>query len=176
MNRAFVGVIFTLLFILLESIQTVYLGGLFQRMSAFLFGALVFGATTVICVGWTAIRNPFALRLAIANPWNLLGINLCAVMTFGCFQMSVKLIEPVITYTISAGTMLIATYVLYGLGVREGEGMRNRIEATGNVLLLVGIVYLGFVTISGQAGFVRGDAAVAAAGVGLAVADGVFLL
>lgn len=97
MNRAILGVILTLLFIFLESIQTVYLGGLFQHMSAFLLGTLVFGATVVIGVGWTAANNPAAIRAAIASPWNLLAINLCAVVTFGCFLMSVQLIEPAIT-------------------------------------------------------------------------------
>ncbi len=47
MNRTLSGVVLTLVFVVLESTQFVYFGGLFQRMSSFHFGALVFGAFLV---------------------------------------------------------------------------------------------------------------------------------
>lgn len=174
MSKALLGVVLALVFVLLESTQFVYFGGLLQHMSAFQFGFLVFGIMFVGFAGWTAIRHPEQIRHAFANPRSLIAVNLCAVMTFGCSLLSVQLLEPAITYTISAGTMPITTYVLHRCGVGGGEDMRNRTEAGGNILLFIGVVYLAVVTVGGWSGFVRGDWTVALAGVLLAIADGVF--
>ena len=70
--------------------------------------------------------------------------------------------------------MPISAYILYRLGVREGEDMRNRVEATGNVLIFVSIIFLALITMLGYSGFVRGDSNIAVIGVLLAVLDGVF--
>jgi len=174
MNKALLGVILAFGFVLLESTQFVFFGGLLQRMSTFEFGFLVFGLTCAGFIGWTLLRSPEQVWGAFANPKPLIAVNVCAVLTFGCSLMSVQLLEPAITYTISAGTMPITTYVLHKCGVGEGEDMRNRTEAMGNILLFIGVVYLGVITVSGWSGFVRGDWYVALAGVLLAVADGVF--
>ena len=174
MSKTTTGVILALLFIAFEAVQTVYFGGLFQRMSTFLFGTLVFGTIIILFVGWTAFNKPEAIRAALANPGPLLGVNLCAVMTFTCFLMSVQLIEPAITYTVSAGTLPIVTWALHRLGIRGGENMRNRFETAGTLLLAASIVFLSIATIAGASGFVRGDAWSAALGILLAMLDGAF--
>lgn len=174
MNRAILGVLLTLVFVLLESTQFVFFGGLFQRMSSFQFGFIVFGLTTLGLVGWTAVSNRRQLENAAAHVALLIGVNLAAALAFAAYLTSVQLVEPAVTYTISAGAMPITTYVLYRCGVREGEAMRNRMEAAGNLLLFCGIVFLAVVTVSGLSGFVRGAWDAALAGVLLAVADGVF--
>ena len=43
MSKSVIGVLWGLVFVVIESIQFVYFGGLFQRMSSFEFGFLVFG-------------------------------------------------------------------------------------------------------------------------------------
>lgn len=174
MNRAVLGVLLTLVYVLLEATQFVYFGGLFQRMSSFEFGFFVFGLTTLGLVAWTALGDPGQLRAAFARPRTLLGVNLAAAVAFAAYLTSVQLVEPAVTYTISAGTMPITTYVLHRCGVREGEGMRNRMEAAGNLLLFCGIVFLAVVAIAGYSGFVRGPWQAALAGVLLAIVDGVF--
>jgi drug/metabolite transporter (DMT)-like permease len=174
MTGPLLGVILALVFVVLESLQFVFFGGLFQRMSSFLFGFLVFGSTIIGFVAWTALRDPDQIRRAFANRAALIGVNMSAVFAFTSYLMSVQLVEPAITYTISAGTMPVTTYILYRFGVPEGEAMRNRMEGAGNVLLFAGILYLAWVTIAGFTGFVRGDWHAAMAGVLLAVADGVF--
>ena len=173
MNRATLGVLMALVFVVLESAQFVFFGGLFQRMSSFLFGFLVFGITVIGFVGWTALRNPRQIEVAISNPLPLIGVNVAATLAFAAYLTSVQLVEPAITYTISAGAMPITTYILYRFGVVEGEAMRNRMEAGGNLLLLCGIVYLAIITVAGWSGFVRGDWRIAATGVLLAIVDGV---
>lgn len=174
MSRATLGVSLTLVFVLLESTQFVFFGALFQRMSSFQFGFLVFGLTTLSLVGWTAVTDPRQIKNALANPAPLIGVNLAAALAFAAYLTSVQLVEPAVTYTISAGVMPITTYILYRCGVREGEDMRNRMEAAGNLLLFCGIVFLAVVTVAGLSGFVRGTWQAALAGVLLAVVDGVF--
>lgn len=174
MNKAVLGVILALVFVILESAQFVYFGGLFQRMSSFQFGFMVFGLVIIGFVSWTAFRSPEQLKAAISQPGALLGINAMCALAFGAYLMSVQLVEPAITYTISSGAMPITTWILFRLGVSEGGGMRNWMETLGIVLLAAGIVFLAVITIGGQSGFVRGDDSVALAGVLLAIADGVF--
>ena len=174
MNKAVLGVLLALVFVLLESTQFVFFGGLFQRMSSFLFGFLVFGPIVIGFVGWTALRDPRQLKRAIGQPAALIGVNAMAALAFGAYLMSVQLVEPAITYTISSGAMPITTWVLYKLGISEGENMRNWMERLGMLLLFAGIVYLAVITLAGHSGFVRGDESVALTGVLLAIADGVF--
>ena len=67
MNRAAIGVIWGLAFVSLEAVQYVYFGSLFQRMSSYLFGFLVFGITTIAFVGWAAIQVPDQLFQGLAG-------------------------------------------------------------------------------------------------------------
>ena len=173
MRNPVVGVFWGLTFVALEAVQYVYFGGLFQRMSSYLFGFLVFGVTVFLFVGWAAIKHPHQLKIAFANPAQLIGANVTATLAWGAYLTSVQLIEPAIAYTIGAGTMPITAYLAHRFGVPEGEPTRNRIEAFGNIVLVCGILYLIFVTVSGSSGFVRGDRFTATAGVAFAIADGV---
>lgn len=156
MNRAVIGIIWGLAFVVLESIQFVFFGGIFQRMNSFLFGFLVLGITTIVFVGWGLATRPAQMKTAFANPRLLIAINVTATLAWVAFLSSVQLIEPAIAYTIGAGIMPIATYIAYCCGVPEGEAMRSRTEATGNILVFVGLLALAGITISGWSGFVRG--------------------
>ncbi|MEM8686454.1 MAG: hypothetical protein AAGF81_03930 [Pseudomonadota bacterium] len=174
MNSAIVGILLTLVFVTLEAMQFVYFGGLFQRMSSFQFGALVFGTVTVLFLGTIAIRSPETLRTAWNNPRPVLAVNLCVVLALGAYLLSVQLVEPAVTYAISSAAMPVTTYVLFRLGVREGEGMRNLAEGAGTFCLFVSILYLVTITVSGHSGFVRGGGTMAAiGGASLALLDGV---
>ncbi len=174
MNKAIVGIILTLVFVSLESTQFVYFGGLFQRISSFHYGALVFGCMCVLFVGGAAIRDPQLIRRTWTNRRTVIAVNLSVVFALGAYLLSVQLVEPAVTYAISSAAMPVTTYVLYRMGVQEGEGMRNRCEGLGTFLLFLSILYLGFITVSGQSGFVRGGGTMAAVGgTGLAIVDGV---
>ena len=173
MSRSTIGVIWAVTFVLLEAVQYVFFGNIFQRLSTFVFGFLVFGITVVGVIGWAAIAAPQQLRAAFANPRLLFMTNFAATLAWGAYLTSVQLIEPAVAYTIGAGAMPLTAYAAYLLKVPEGEPMRNRTEALGNILLLLAIAYLAFVTITGQSGFVRGDAMVGALGVIFAIADGI---
>ena len=143
------GVLWAVAFVGLESIQFVYFGGLFQRMSSFLFGFLVLGITAVGSVTWACIRAPERLKAAFANPGPLIGANICATFAWAAYLSSVQMIEPAVAYTISAGFMPITAYLAYRFGVPEGDPMRNRVEAAGNLLLLGGVIYFAVITVTG---------------------------
>ncbi|MEM7292562.1 MAG: hypothetical protein AAF420_04075, partial [Pseudomonadota bacterium] len=91
MNKAILGVVFALGFVLLESLQFVYFGGLFQRMDSFLFGFLVFGVIVVVFVAWTTLAAPDQLRAALRLPTQLIAVNVGAVITFTAYLTSVQL-------------------------------------------------------------------------------------
>ena len=174
MSPSILGLIFAFLFVTIESAQFVYFGGLFQQMDLFQFGFLVFGLIALVFIGWAAIFNPQQLKTAFSMPRQLIAVNLGALVTFSAYLMSVQLLEPAITYTISSGTMPITAYVLYRLGVREGEPMRNGPEAVGNLLIFLSIIFLAMITVLGYSGFVRGDSSKAILGILLAITDGIF--
>lgn len=173
MNPAVIGVIWCLVFVTLEAVQYVFFGGVFQRISSFLFGFLAFGTTTLVIVCWLAIKAPEQLKNAVRNPGPLIGANVTAMVSWCAYLTAVQLIEPAVAYTISSGVMPLTAFAAYCLGTAEGEPMRNRIEAFGNLILLAAVVFLSVVTIAGWSGFVRGGTEVALAGTFLAIFEGV---
>ncbi len=174
MSGAILGLVWGFAFVFTESFQAVFFGALFQDLSPFLFGLFVFGITSFLFIGWTAFKQPEQITAALNNPRPLITINVCVSLAVMAYFTSIKLIEPAIAYCISAGAMPITTYILYRCGVREGEGMRNKVEGFGNLLLLGSILYLGVITIAGSSGFVRGNQLYALLGVLLAITDGFF--
>ena len=173
MNRAAIGVVWALAFVVIESVQFVFFGAVFQRMNSFLFGAIVFLIVVVVFVAWAASRRPDQLRLAFANPKKLLAVNVTATFAWLAFLGSVERIEPAVAYTIGAGVMPLTAWAAWRLGVPEGEPMRNRMEGLGNLLILAGIVFLAIITIAGLSGFALNGWRGGVLGVALAIADGV---
>ena len=176
MNPARAGILWAVAFVVLESIQFVFFGNVFQRMNSFLFGALVLGITVAGFVGFAAVYRREDLLHAFANPRLLIAINVTATFAWAAFLTSVQMIEPAVAYTIGAGVMPLTTWLAFRFGVPEGEAMRNRTEALGNLVILLGLLWLAVITISGLSGFVRDGSWTAIAGVGFAVADGVFFV
>jgi drug/metabolite transporter (DMT)-like permease len=173
LNPAAVGVVWCLAFVALEAVQYVFFGGVFQRISSFLFGFLAFGTTTLAIVVWLAVKAPEQLGHALRNPRTLIGANVMAMASWCAYLTAVQLIEPAVAYTISAGVMPLTAFVAYRMGTPEGEPMRNRTEASGNLILAGAIVYLSVLTVFGWSGFVRGGLQVAIVGTVLAIVEGV---
>lgn len=174
MNRVTIGLIWGLAFVLMDALQYVYFGGLFQDLSSYLFGLLVFGTSTVVFILWTWFKAPEQIQAAWNNPGSLIGTNLFAALGITAFLTSVQMIEPAVAYTVGAGVMPLTAWVIYKLGLPEGEPIRNRFEGLGNLLIFVGIAFLTLITIAGYSGFVRGELWSAVIGTGLAIADGIF--
>ena len=171
-TAALSGVIWAVAFVLLESIQFVYFGAVFQRVSSVLFGSIVLGLTVILFVGWSAWRHGDELRIALGLPRLLLAINLTATLSWLGFLTSVQLIEPAVAYTIGSGAMPVTAFILYRLGITGGEALRNRTEAAGILIIAVSVTLLGIFTVAGLSGFTRGGVAMAWIGVLLAAGEG----
>ena len=158
----------------IEAIQFVYFGGIFQKINSFLFGFLVFGIISIVFVLGVSIRSPDQLKTAFRQPGNLTGLNVTATLAWACYLTSVQLIEPAVVYTISAGVMPVSAYLAHRFGFSGGNSLLNKTEMIGMLLVLGGIGYLSAITMLGLSGFVRGDQSIALIGILLAIADGVF--
>jgi drug/metabolite transporter (DMT)-like permease len=172
---AVVGLIWGLSFVLMDALQYVYLGGLFQDLSSYLFGFLVFGVSSLGFILWAWFKTPEQLQAAWDDRRSLLGLNLSAALGLIAFMISVQMIEPAVAYTVGAGVMPLTAWAIYKLGLPEGEPIRNRFEGLGNLLIFNGILFLTAITIAGFSGFVRGDVWAAVTGVSLAIIDGILL-
>ena len=171
-RAATAGLFWALVFVSLEAVQFVYFGNIFQRLNAFLFGALVFGVTTLGFLVWAWWTRRTEMRRAFARRDLLWRINLTATLAWIAFLTSVQLIEPAVAYTIGAGAMPITAWIIWRLGLPEGVAMRNARERVGNLVVAVAIVFLAIATVSGLSGFARGGPLSALAGVAFAIADG----
>ncbi|HAE00351.1 MAG TPA: hypothetical protein DCG04_02550, partial [Rhodospirillaceae bacterium] len=72
------GLIWCLIFVVLDAAQAVYFGGILQRLDGFLLGGLVFGLSSIGCILWTVFRRPQQLRVVVDNSASVLGVNLSA--------------------------------------------------------------------------------------------------
>src|SRR3990170_6666611 len=94
------GLIWCFTFVILESIQAVFFGGLFQRMDSFLIGSLIFGLSTLGGVALTLFLNPGQLALAFRNVRPLIGLNVTAALSWIAYLICIQLIEPAVAFTI----------------------------------------------------------------------------
>ena len=173
MSASVLGIILALLFVVLESVQFVYFGGLFQHVNPFFFGAVVIGTMVVLILGSAAVFARQELAAANRNRSLVVNVNLAAAAGFGAYLASVALVEPAVVYTISAGTMPLVMWAIYYFGIPEAETPRNRVERLGCALLFLSIAFLCIITITGHSGFVRGGVWAGIGGILLALTDGV---
>ena len=94
MNPALFGILWALAFVILESTQFVYFGGLFQRVSSFQFGFMVFGIICVTFISWAVVRSPSQVKAAFANPVPLISANIAVSLAVAAYLLSVQLVEP----------------------------------------------------------------------------------
>ena len=174
MTAARVGLLWALAFVVLEAIQFVFFGNIFQRVSSVTFGAIVFAIGSISFIVFSALRHPDQLRIAFQNPKLLWQINLSATLAWLCFLLSVQMIEPAVAYTIGAGVMPLTTWAAHRFGLPEGDPMRNRTELWGVLIITAAMILLTLFTLTGATGFTRGGAGGAVAGILLAIGDGVF--
>lgn len=174
MNPLLAGILWTLAFVVIEAVQFVYFGGLFQNISPFLFGFFVFGIVAIVFIGGSAIKSPGRLRVALRSPAQLIKLNIFATLAWASYLTSVQLLEPAVVYTISAGVMPVTAYLAFRFNVNEGQNIRHTFEFIGLVILIISIVYFAIVVVKGHSGFVRGGTTAGVIGILLAIADGVF--
>lgn len=164
MNSAKTGLIWAFSFVILEAIQAVFFGGIFQDYDSFLIGAVVFGLTAAGTLLWAHFRTPGQLAIAWSIPSSLLALNVSTALVWVAYFLALQVIEPVVVFTIFSGLIPVAIVVAAVLGVPEASPLRNWVEGVGLLIVVVGMGYLAAVTLLGSSGFVRGDWTVAFAG------------
>lgn len=164
MNKATLGPLWAFSFVILEAAQAVFFGGVFQDHDSFLIGAAVFGLTAAGTLIWARIRTPDQLETAWANPASLFGLNLSTASVWIAYFFALQMIEPAVVFTIFSGVIPVAILVAALVGVPEASSLRNRIEGTGLLIVVMGVGYLAAITLLGQSGFVQGSWTVAVAG------------
>lgn len=167
------GLLWCFTFVILEAVQVVFFGGLFQRMDSFLVGSLIFGISTVAGLVWVYARQRSQLTLALKHGRVLLWMNVTSASSWIFYLLGIQLIEPAVAFAIFSGTLPLTGLAAARLGVPYATPARNAVEVWGNVLIGIGVVALSVVTAAGLSGFVRGDLLVALFGIALVVASGI---
>lgn len=175
MTKTTLGLIWAFSFVVLEALQAVFLGGVFQKHDSFLVGVVVFGASAAVALIYAANRAADQLRIAWSNKTSLLALNLSTTIVWTAYFYALQIIEPAVAFTVFSGLIPITVLVASACGVPEASHLRNRVEGLGIAIVLLAICYLCAITLMGQSGFVRGGWAAALTGLGLTCVSGVSL-
>jgi drug/metabolite transporter (DMT)-like permease len=166
------GLLWCLVFVVLDAIQAVYFGSVLQRIDGFLLAGLVFGGTSVVCILWTVLKRYDQIQLVLKNTSTVVKLNITTSGGWLFYLAAVQQIEPAIAFTIFAGSIPFFAILASSVGFSEGQTPRNTFELIGNLILLFGLFLLSYFTIAGLSGFVRGDTKTAIMGVVLSFAAG----
>jgi drug/metabolite transporter (DMT)-like permease len=175
MKSSLTGLLWCTTFVVLDAANAVLVGSILQRVDSFLLGAIVFGISSAVCIGWAGALRPDEIAAAMRNREALVALNVFNAGGWITYLGAVQLIEPAVAFTILSGAIPLATLAATGLGLEEGQGARNGMELLGNIVLAGGLILLGTITLMGLSGFVRGGTVIAAAGIGLSLLSGVLM-
>lgn len=164
MNNATSGLIWAFSFVILEAVQAVFFGGVFQAYDSFLIGGAVFGFTAAGTLIWAKMRTPDQLKTAWANRASVFGLNLSTALVWLAYFFALQMIEPAVVFTVFSGLIPISVLVASACRVPEASPLRNRLEGVGLIAVMIGVGYLAAITLLGQSGFVRGGWTAAMAG------------
>lgn len=161
------------LFVVLEAAQYTVFGNVLQDADPIRFSAYSTGLICLVFVGGSLFRAPGEVMAALAAPGLLIGINGLVALAWAAMLLSLRYIEPAISYTIGAAIMPLTVWVLSRFGVAGTTGPRNTLERAGLLVLAVSAVVLSYITLAGGAGFVRADTGAGLWGAGLAALEGI---
>ncbi len=166
------GLIWCMVFVILDSVQAVYFGSALQRQDAFLIGGLVFGISSVSCLLWALLCDRGQVTIALNNLQLLAGLSITTAGAWITYFYAIQFIEPAIAFTILCGLVPLITILAAKFNFPEANSARNRMEATGNMIIFTSLIYLSVTTLSGWSGFVRGGVEIAIFGILAAVISG----
>ena len=169
------ALIWCFLFLILDSVQAVFLGGVLQSVDSFLLAGLVFGLPALTLFLWLLFTNPGQISLTLRHPSALLGLNISTAGAWITYLLAVQRIEPAVAFAVFSGLIPLTTVFATRLGFAEATVSRNAIERLGLGVIALAVAWLAGITIFGYSGFVRGGPAVAFTGVALAVLSGALI-
>ncbi|MFZ1813940.1 MAG: hypothetical protein WBO55_15490 [Rhizobiaceae bacterium] len=173
MSPAVQGLLWCLVFAVLDAAQAVVFGRWFQALDSFQTGFLVFAITSTATLAWVFWSNRDQMRQALASWKLLLALNFSFAIAWASFLMAIQILEPAIAFSLFTGLIPIVTIALAVFGGSDGQLPRNRFELVGNAALLAGLLLLCWTTLSGRAGFLRPDPGAAVLGLSFAILAGV---
>jgi drug/metabolite transporter (DMT)-like permease len=156
MSKTTWGLIWAFSFVILEAAQAVFFGGVFQDYDAFLIGAAVFGVSATGTLVWSGLRASDQLWIAWSNKACLIGLNLSTALVWVAYFYALQMIEPAVVFTIFSGLIPVTILIAAACDIPEAPALKNRPEGLGIMIVIIGMCYLGAITLLGQSGFVRG--------------------
>ncbi len=154
-----VGLSWSAVYILLESVQSVFFGSVLQRMDSFQLGFWVFGITSIFLLLGVRLFDPEQIKLCGQNLRGLFACNCSTAAGWILYLFSIQLIEPAVAFTVSSAAMPISAVGLAFLGIGEPVSLDTKQRRVGFGLIFAGIVVLVGATLMGLSGFVRGSLA-----------------
>ncbi|MEC9344319.1 MAG: hypothetical protein VYD64_10800 [Pseudomonadota bacterium] len=173
--RLSAGIWWCLTFLVLDAVQAVYCGGIFQRLDSFGFGAIVFGVPAAAAIGFVWLAKPGQLEAALKARASLVWLNVTTAGAWLAYFLAIQLIEPAVAFTLFSGTIPLAALVAARLGFDAPAEAGGALARAGHMLLAAGMVALAVFTLAGWSGFVRGGVAVALAGLALSAVAGALI-
>ncbi|MGB0928346.1 MAG: hypothetical protein ACPGVA_14115, partial [Pikeienuella sp.] len=134
------------MFVVLEAAQYTVFGNVLQDADPIRFSAYSTGLICLVFVGGSLFRAPGEVMAALAAPGLLIGINGLVALAWAAMLLSLRYIEPAISYTIGAAIMPLTVWVLSRFGVAGTTGPRNTLERAGLLVLAVSAVVLSYIT------------------------------
>jgi len=167
-----IGLIWSFLYIGLESTQSVFFGSALQSLDSFLLGLLVFGVTTTLLSAgiFSFNRQQFSHAQQCLIP--LIACNLSTAAGWVLYLIAIQLIEPAVAFTVSSAAMPIAAIVFAHFSIGEPEHLDTVSKRFGMVMIIFGMLFLGLTILAGYSGFVRGGFAVGLGGLLCAIGSG----
>lgn len=126
MKSSFSGLVWCLLFVVLDAAQAAFFGRTLQSLDSFLVGGLVFGSTAIVALLVSTFRYPDQMNIAFAHPIKLVVLNLSVAGAWACYLLALQRIEPAICFAIFAGLVPLTTIAMHLLGVAAASGVATR--------------------------------------------------
>jgi hypothetical protein len=155
-NSPLGGLVWCATFLILDAIQAVYCGGIFQAIDSFGFGAIVFGVPAALAIAWVWLTKPAQLAAAFKARSSLVWLNVTTAGAWLTYLIAIQLIEPAVAFTLFSGIIPVSALAAARLGIGAPVGRQSMFEKVGMGLLIIGMAMLAAFTLAGLSGFVRG--------------------
>lgn len=167
-----IGLVWSILYIGLESTQSVFFSSALQSLDSFLLGLLVFGVTTTLLSAGIFFCDRKQFSYARQSLIPLIACNLSTAAGWVLYLLAIQLIEPAVAFTVSSAAMPVAAIVFAHFNIAEPEHLNTLSKRFGIAMIILGMLFLGGTTLAGYSGFVRGGFGVGLGGLLCAIASG----
>ena len=151
-----VGLVWSFLYIGLESTQSVFFGSALQSLDSFLLGFLVFGVTTNLLSAGIFLFDTKQFSYAQESLISLIAYNLSTAAGWALYLLAIQLIEPAIAFAVSSAAMPIAAIVFAYFNIGEPERLNTLSKRFGVAMIVLGMLLFSLTTLAGHSGSCAG--------------------